>query len=196
MTVEAITLWFLTYKYFVFFPIALFEGAFLPIIGGFLLQQGYVHIVPLFIALFIGNLIGDSMWYAIGYRWADTFTRRFGKFFGVSQEMLTRVEGLFHRHAHYILIISKITMGFGFALVALIGAGAVKIPFRKYVLLNSIGGILWISGALAVGYFFGHLTMYIDKGFRMISLVAFLITILFVLARVYKYTRKKILARL
>jgi membrane protein DedA with SNARE-associated domain len=196
MSLDTVIHWLLLYKYVIIFPIALIEGPILPIIGGFLLRQEYVQILPLFSVLLIGNLIGDSFWYGVGYRWAHPFIARYGKFLNISEELFLKVQDVFQRRAAYILLLSKITMGFGFALVTLIGAGAAKIPFRKYIVLNAIGGTIWIATAMAVGYFFGHVYLLIEKGFRAVSLVTFVAIVILILARLYKYSRKKILPRL
>ncbi len=183
-------------KYVLILLGALVEGPILPIIGGFLLRQEYVEIFPLFAVLFVGNMIGDTFWYMVGYRWAKPFIERYGRFFHVSEELFNKVQDLFRRRTAAILLFSKITMGFGFALVTLTGAGAARIPFRKYIFLNAMGAVVWIGAAMSAGYFFGHVYLLIEKGFRVVFLISLIAIIGFLLMGFYNYSRRNILPKL
>lgn len=103
----------------------------------------------------LGDLIGDVIWYQIGRHFGKPFIARFGKFFNITEEKVTKATEIFHKHKSKILIISKITNGFGLALVTLISAGIARIPFKHYLALNITGQLVWTGMLLFVGYFFG-----------------------------------------
>ena len=44
----------------------------------------------------------------------------------------------------------------GFAYATLVVAGMVRIPLGRFVALNLIGGTIWISMMMALGYYFGN----------------------------------------
>jgi membrane-associated protein len=113
----------------------------------------------------------------VGYYGARKFADRWGKYFSITPESLEKLEVLFHNHQSKILFISKITMGFGFALATLIAAGMAKVPLKKYALFNFLGGFVWTALLMGVGYFFGHLYTIIDKSFK-VAFVTFLIIML------------------
>lgn len=152
------------------YPLAAFgafaEGPIIMVAGGFLLRLGEFSFLPLFSSLVLGDMLADAVWYWVGRNAAEPFLRRFGHIFGVTSEVFKKMERIFHRHDAKIIFISKITMGFGFALATLIAAGAVRISFKKYLLLNFLGDLIWVGFLLSLGYFFGNLYTLVDAGFR------------------------------
>ena len=83
-------------------------------------------------------------------------------------------------------------MGFGFALVTLITAGIAKVPFRKYLVLNVAGQLIWTAMLLGIGFLFGNLYTSIDKGFRDVALAAIIIIAIALIYGVGKYITKRI----
>ena len=179
------------YRYPIIFLAVIAEGPVIMLGSGVLLRLGNFDLVPLFLTLLIGDLVADVVWYFVGLYAAEPFLKRFGHIFGVTHEVFEKMEGVFRRHDVKILFISKITMGFGFALATLIAAGAVRVPFRKYILLNLFGGFLWTSLLMAAGYFFGNLYFLLDKGIRDVFFVAMAIIAVLALYKCGAYMKKK-----
>ncbi|MEK7161670.1 MAG: DedA family protein [Patescibacteria group bacterium] len=156
----------LIYKYFIAFPLAIVEGPIIMVACGFLLRLGVFSFWPVYLVLMFGDFTADIIWYFVGYYGARKFTVRWGKYFSVTPEALEKLENLFKHHHDKILFLSKITMGFGFALATLIAAGMARVPLKKYALFNFLGGFIWTALLIGVGYFFGHLYTLIDKSFK------------------------------
>ncbi|MBI5530774.1 MAG: DedA family protein [Candidatus Doudnabacteria bacterium] len=172
--------WFaklLIYKYFIAFPLAIVEGPIIMVACGFLLRLGAFSFWPIYLALVLGDFVADIGWYFVGFYGARKFAVRWGKYFSVSPESLEKLEKIFEKHHDKILFISKITMGFGFALGTLIAAGMARVPLKKYALYNFFGGFIWTALLIGMGYFFGHLYTLIDKSFK----IAFLVFLAFLL---------------
>ncbi len=167
------------------------EGPILSMIFGVLLKLGYFSFFPVYAALMIGDLIGDVVWYQIGYRYGHGFIRRFGKYFDISEESVLKVKHIFHRHKDSILFISKITNGFGFALVTLMTAGMVKIPFWRYLGINLVGQFVWTGILLGVGYFFGNLYQQVDTILGRLSVTALLVVVILAFFQYKKYLAKR-----
>jgi len=185
----------ITHPYAVYAFIALTasaEGPILSIVGGILLKMGYFSFAPLYGALIIGDVIGDTVWYLIGFRFGHGFINRFGKYFNATEERVAKVEKIFHRYKNSILFISKISNGLGFAIVTLLTAGMVKIPFRRYVLVNLSGQFIWSGLLIGVGYFFSHLYSQLDSLFGKMSVFALFAFLLIVFLGARNYARSKI----
>ncbi len=182
----------LRYKYAIMVPIAFAEGPIVTLTAGFLARLGYFDILPAFACLAFGDYLGDIMWYGIGYRFGTRFIARWGKYFGITEHSIASVKNLFHRHKNSILLASKVTMGFGFALVTLITAGLVKIPFRRFLLLNAGGQVIWTTSLIAIGYFLGNFYITFDNALGKASVVALFIVICFALFGFGKYIRARI----
>lgn len=168
----------LQYRYFLIVPLAVVEGPLIMLAGGFFVRMDVFALVPMFFALLVGDLVGDVLWYAIGYHWGRPFIRRFGKYVSITEDKINSVEHIFHKYHERILFISKITMGFGFALVTLITAGLMKIPFRKYLMFNVLGGFIWTAALMTAGYYLGELFLKASKGLEYVTLGAGIVILL------------------
>lgn len=192
MDIEIILGYLMTYRYFLIIPLTIVEGPIVMVLCGFLLRFGEFDILPLYISLTIADTIGDIFWYCIGRFWGIPFIKKFGRFVSISENSLAKATALFHRHHNKILFISKITMGFGFALVTLITAGVAKVPFKKYLIFNVSGQLIWTGILLGVGYLFGNIYTAIDHGFRDVTLVAMGIIVIVAFYGFGKYISKRI----
>ncbi|MDE2188180.1 MAG: DedA family protein [Patescibacteria group bacterium] len=167
------------WSYFIIALASFAEGPILAMICGVLYKLALVPFTPIYIALMAGDLIGDTFWYWIGRKFGHPFIRRFGKYFSLTESGVASVTHVFHKYQNSILLFSKMTMGLGFALVTLVTAGIVKLPFRKYILLNFIGQFVWTGFLLLVGYALGDLYIQINGYLGILFLIA-MITVIFV----------------
>jgi membrane protein DedA with SNARE-associated domain len=159
--------------------------------SGFLWRFGQFDLVPMYFALMAGDFVADLGWYFVGRFGARGLVRRFGGHFGITEENIERVEKLFHKYHTKILVISKLTMGLGFAVVVLIVAGILRVPFKRYVAINLLGGFFWTAFLVAVGYFFGNIYLAIPAEFKVIFIVFLILLVSYILWRVNKYLQKK-----
>jgi len=177
--------------YGVIIIVSFVEGPILAVLCGVLYRLGFLHIIPVYIALMVGDLIGDCFWYWVGYHFGHRFVRRFGRYFSIHEKNINKVSQIFHSYRDTILIVSKLTMGLGFALVTLFTAGMVRIPFRRYITLNATGQLVWTAFLLGLGYLFGHLYATLDNVAGKVSVVALFIILFAALIGYGKYVRSK-----
>jgi len=181
MSVDAVIALFLQYKYPALVVLSFFEGPYIMMLSGLLLKFGVVTLIPVFIALSVGDLSADTVWYYVGYHFGNRFVHHFGKFFDITHEGIENAKELFTRHRKKILLGSKVTAGFGLSLATLITAGIVRAPFGEYILLNFFGQFVWTAVMLSVGYFFGNLYLVIDNVLGKVFVVAVAILVLYLL---------------
>ena len=198
MNINTIIGYLITYRYVLIVPLTIIEGPIVMVICGFLLRTGIGQFdtIPLYFSLIISDLIGDIGWYCVGRFWGLPFVRKYGHFYSISEKTVEKTTTLFHRYHNRILFISKITMGFGFALVTLITAGIAKVPFKKYIVFNVSGQFIWTGVLLLIGYFFGNLYYTVDKSFRIATVIALIVIIIVVIYGFGKYVSKIIGERL
>ncbi len=166
-------------RYAAIFIGAFFEGPIVMTAVGFFIRLGYFEVVPAYFLLLFGDLVADVAWYYVGYFGAHKFIRRFGKYINFKEEASEKIKSLFRKHETKIIFISKITMGFGFALVTLITAGMSHVPIKKFTILNFLGGLIWTAIALSLGYFLGNVYLLVAKGSRIGFIVfAFILLVL------------------
>lgn len=143
------------YRYPLILIGAIAEGPVVMIASGFLARNHIVTLWIAFIVLIIGDLIGDVFWYSIGYFTAEPILKKRGSIAGITVARFGIIKQLFLRNQVKILFISKIALGFGVAKGVLMAAGAVRVPFKKFLLINFLGEIVLASVLVSVGYLFG-----------------------------------------
>ncbi len=163
MSAPTILTLILTYRYAILVPIALVAGFPTGLAVGVALRLGYLEFFLSYGCIMLGELIGDMAWYWIGYRWGETFSKRYGKFVGLSHEHIDEAKRLFAQYDQRILVSSKLTTGFGFAIPILFTAGMSHMPLWRYMRANLGGQFLWSGGLIAVGYFFSDLYLNVSS---------------------------------
>ena len=171
-----IVAWVDASKYVLLFCGTIAEGPVVMMASGFLYRLGQFNLVEMYLALMLGDFIADLGWYCLGRFGARSTIFKYGHYFGVTPEVLEKVEGRFLEYHQKILIISKLTMGLGFALVILIVAGMFKVPFKNYVTLNLVGGFIWTAILITAGYFLGNVYIAIPESMK----IVFVLTVLLI----------------
>lgn len=141
------------------------EGMGLPLPGeivlltaGALAAQGEFSIVVVGLAAWIGTLAGGTGGYWIGRSGGSAFLRRYGRWFGLTDERERAAQEFFQRHGPGTIIIARFIALL--RMIAGIIAGSVGMSFGLFSVCNAIGGLLWSAAFAAIGYFFGtHLKL-------------------------------------
>ena len=131
----------------------LFPGELTIILGGVLAFQGKVALLPVMGAAIAGAIIGDSVGYAVGARWGERIfrVRWLGRV--VTPERRRRAEELLRRRGATAVLIGRFT---AVARVLVPGlSGMAHVRYRRFLLANALGGILWGGGFTVVGYVAG-----------------------------------------
>lgn len=183
MSISTVIALFLQYKYLALVALSFFEGPYIMMMSGFLIKLGVLTLGYTFIALSIGDLLADICWYYVGYHFGNRVIGRFGKFFDISAESIDSAKELFSKNRKMILLVSKMTAGFGLSLATLVTAGIVRTPFGEYVALNFFGQLVWTAIMLAVGYFFGHIYILVDNVLGKIFIIALGLAALYLMLR-------------
>lgn len=181
--------------YGIIFLIAFAEGPFLSMLCGLLVHSIGIPIIPIYATLMIGDLVGDIFWYGLGHYAGRPFVQKFGKYFSITETGITKITEVFHGHKDWILVISKVSNGFGFALLILFTAGLVKIPFSRYMYLNFLGQFVWTGILLAIGYYTANAFTIVDTILAKSLVVAGFVVFFFLFLGYGKYLRSKIIDR-
>lgn len=192
VTTAQLVSWILYYKYVILLPIAVVEGPIISVIGGFLAAEGHLTLWAVYLIVMLGDLIGDVLWYYLGYHYGHRFVKKSGARFGLTEERITKVKEKFHKHKNSILFLSKITNGLGLALVVLFTAGMSKIPFRRYMLINFFGQLIWSGVLLGIGYTFGNVLAQVQSVETKLMIFAGIIVVFFFVILYIRQLHKKV----
>ncbi len=152
----------------VFAESGLLIGFFLPgdslLFGaGLAASQGRFSLMALILAVIVAAIIGDNVGYSIGRRAGPRLFRRKDSLF-FRQEYLEQAETFYKRHGGKTIVLARFTpIVRTFAPVV---AGASKMPRKRFLFFNVVGGIVWGAGLPMLGYWVGgripHLDQYIE----------------------------------
>lgn len=142
----------------------------------------------------VADIVGDCMYYALGYYGRQKFIEQWGHFFGITMERVEKLEKHFAKHSGKTLIIGKLTQGIGE--VVLFTAGVAKVPFWRFVWYNFISTLPKSLILLLIGYYLGEshakISTYIDyTAIGTVALTVIFIVVYFVMRNIGKKYEEK-----
>ena len=148
------------YGYLIVFFGVLLESTGVPLPGetilltaGALAQQGHLYLGDAIVFGILGAVVGDQIGYWVGREGGRPFVLRWGRYVLVTTEHLAQAERFFSRHGGKAVFLARFVAGlrvFG-ALVA----GISRMRWRTFFFYNALGGMLWATAAVTVGYLLG-----------------------------------------
>jgi membrane protein DedA with SNARE-associated domain len=170
------------------------EGPIVTLVGATAASSGLINPLFGFIAACTGNLVGDSFWYLLGYfgkyDWVLLRSRRLG----IHLNQAERFTGHIQNQAVKLLFIAKVTNGF--IVPALIAAGAVHLPWRRWFPWIALGEVLVTGTLIALVYYTAASLTQIEKGLQYFglafSLLFLLAAAIFVRHSLKKFTIEKL----
>ena len=147
------------YGVWALFVILYFESFGVPLPGesalvasSLLAVRGDLAIGHVFLAAWIGGVLGDSTGYLIGRFGGRYLLDRFGPWVKLTPERLAHFEDLFRTKGFFIVLSARFLP----ILRQLNGlvAGSVSMPWPHFVVANAIGGCLWAAAWSFGPYFF------------------------------------------
>ncbi|MER5447445.1 DedA family protein [Streptomyces sp. NPDC002766] len=137
----------------VFAEDALFFGFVLPgetavIVGGVLARQGVVDLAWLSVAVVVAAIVGDGVGYEIGRRLGPRLLG--SRALRRKTERVEKSRDLLRRHGPAAVFIGRFIALFRSFVPAM--AGASDMPYRRFLLYNALGGVIWGVGNAVLGY--------------------------------------------
>jgi len=183
--------WIIIHGYALMFIAMLFEGPVVTLAAAFASAFGYFNIFIVFVLSFFGDALADIAYYYIGYFSRLAFIERFGKYVGLSEKKMKRIENLLHDHSVKTLIALKLTPGIPTPGLMLVGT--THMPIKKYATICSLIILPRTIFLVFIGYYFGAAyemyTARFQKDF-------FMLMIIFALAFLAYFAVRKLLSRL
>jgi membrane-associated protein len=153
---------FTTHGYWALALTLLLENAGVPLPGetmllfaGFLaFEQDGLSLGLIILIATIACTLGDNLGYWIGNRGGRPLLHRYQKTFRISDERILRGEKLFERFGPATVFFARFI--FGMRILAGPLAGVLRMPWRRFVLFNFLGAVIWVTVVSCAGYFFGQ----------------------------------------
>ncbi|HZM84102.1 MAG TPA: DedA family protein [Candidatus Limnocylindrales bacterium] len=123
----------------------------------------------------MGAIVGDSIGYAIGLRGGRPLLARLGRRFPkhLGSEQMERAEHMFARWGVWAVFFGRFI-----ALLRILAgpmAGALRVPYRKFLVANASGGLVWAFGTVWAIYWIGEAAEQYLKRFQWAALAVVIV---------------------
>jgi membrane-associated protein len=102
----------------------------------------------------VAATLGDNLGFAWGLCGGRPLLERHRRVFHVSDAALARGEDLFERYGAFTVFFARFV--FGMRVVTGPMAGALRMPWKKFLAFNSLGAVVWVTTISGAGYLFGR----------------------------------------
>jgi membrane-associated protein len=188
----------------IFAESGLFFGFFLPgdsllLTAGLLASRGLLDIWVLLLILPVAAILGDNVGYWFGKKTGPRiFNRENSRLF--KRKNLLTAKAFYDKHGGKTIVIARF-MPF-IRTFAPIVAGAVEMQYRRFIIWNFFGGLLWAVGVTLVGYGIGVFFKdtvdpeTLDKYFLVLIVGVIFISALPAMIHIWRDNKDEILRRL
>jgi membrane-associated protein len=141
----------------VFGEAALFFGFVLPgetavVYGGVLADAGKVSVLVVLAVVWVAAVAGDSVGFEVGKKLGPRLVRA-----PVLRNHPNRIEGgqaYLRRRGGRAVVMGRWTAFLRAVMPGL--AGASRMPYRRFLFFNALGGVMWGTACVLLGYFAAH----------------------------------------
>jgi membrane protein DedA with SNARE-associated domain len=117
--------------------------------AGFNVYQGHLTLPGIIVLGVLGDMLGASIAYAIGYHGRRELFERRGAKLHMSEHRLDSASGWFDRYGTPVVFVSRLIP---FARAAFpYAAGVAEMPFARFAALAALGSVVWIAALGVLG---------------------------------------------
>ena len=167
---------------FIFFGVMLesigvpFPGETILIAAGFLVHQGTLDMGETIAFGVLGTIVGNQIGYWAGREGGRPFVLRWGRYVGITQERLLRVEAFFARNGGKAVFLARFVpwlRAFG-----ALAAGISLMHWRTFLFYNVMAGAVWATASILVGYLFSGSLDLLEEWMGSVSVLLVLLLVL------------------
>jgi membrane-associated protein len=164
----------------IFSETGLMVGFFLPgdsllVTAGLFAAKGDLNIATLIPSLIVAAICGNTTGYFIGNRAGKALYSRPNSLL-FRREHLIRTHAFYERHGGKTIILAQfMPIVRTFAPVV---AGAAEMGYRRFIMFNVVGAIIWIGSMTLTGYYLGRLVPNIESRIHIVIAIVIFISLL------------------
>ncbi len=130
--------------------------AIFPTAGFLASQEGFslFSVIPMIILGALGATIGTTAIYLIALKLGRRILLRYLKFLKISEKKLERVETWFEKYGDKAVFLGRMIPVMREMIS--VPAGLLKMKFPKFILYTFAGSLVWSTGTILAGYYFGE----------------------------------------
>lgn len=161
------------YGIYAVFALCTVEGDITLLLSGVMAHSsffGSYSFFKVFLAGMLGGVVGDNVAYFIGRAFRKTI-----KDYRFYEMARPRIERLIDKFGSFAIIISKYIYGIRAAMCLFYGIG--RMPYARFLFLDTISCVIWAAMLAGVGYFFSGAITSIIGDFKQIGIALFFIVL-------------------
>jgi len=116
----------------------------------------------------IAATLGDNLGFTLGYYGGRPLLERYQSVFRIPRKTLVRGESLFARFGPVTVFFARFI--FGVRIIAGPMAGVLRMPWRKFLVFNFLGAVVWVTAISGAGYLFGEHWEKLQQGVKRFDL--------------------------
>jgi membrane-associated protein len=176
----------------VFAEDALFVGFVVPgetaaVVGGIAAARGHVSPLGIAVVVVLAAIVGDSVGYEVGRQLGTRVLR--ARILRRQEARLDSARGFLARRGGSAVFLGRFVAFFRAVMPAL--AGTARMPYRRFIVFNAAGGLLWGVGFVLVGYLAGNSYAAVTRtiGQAGTAVVVGVVVVAFVVWRIRRHRR-------
>ena len=141
-----------------------------------------MNILVLIVIFFSAAILGDGTNYLIGKKLGERLVNSNNRF--IKKSYIDKAQSFYEKYGSKAIVLARfVPIVRTFAPFV---AGIGKMCYKKFGVFNIIGGTIWVSLFLSLGFFFGNIPV-IKNNFSLVTIGIILISLLPVLVEVIKH---------
>jgi membrane protein DedA with SNARE-associated domain len=184
------------YGYWAVAAALLLENAGVPVPGETILllasflaySEHRLHLPYIILVGVCAATIGDNLGFLIGHYGGRPLLTRYGKVLFIRPETIEQGEKLFARYGAATIFVARFIAGM--RVIAGPVAGILRMPWRKFVISNFLGAVLWVTVISSVGYLFGRHWDQLVEIVKQVNIAFLVIAAVVVAVLWWRYRRK------
>ena len=188
-----------TYGYFAVAFLVAVESFGVPLPGETLvvaaaLYAGHTHrlsVWAIFAVAAVAAIVGDNIGYLLGRTGGERLIRRYGRYVRLDEAKLQVVRNLFDRHGAKVVFFGRFVSIL--RTYAAFFAGTTRMPWRRFLIYNAAGGVLWAALYTFASYGLGDTFRSIETELTVAFSAAAVMTIAAVIVVLRRRNKKALL---
>ncbi len=154
--------------------------------GALAASTGQLNVFILWVLLCVAAVLGDTVNYAIGKKLGVSIFSDNARV--LKTQYLRKTEAFYEKHGNKTIILARFVPIVRTFAPFVAGVGSMQ--YRRFITYNVIGGVVWVTIFLTVGYLVGNIPI-IKNNFSLVTILIIIVSVVPMVLEVLKERRER-----
>lgn len=154
--------------------------------GALAASTGQLNVFILWVLLCVAAVLGDTVNYAIGKKLGISIFSDNARV--LKTQYLRKTEAFYEKHGNKTIILARFVPIVRTFAPFVAGVGSMQ--YRRFITYNVIGGVVWVTLFLTVGYLVGNIPI-IKNNFSLVTILIIIVSVVPMVLEVLKERRER-----